>query len=415
MGEPSLLTRVRAGGRARRILDRDDLDAAFALLTMRFGIWLLVVVSLLWVPLRGERRIPPFGAYGPVSDLVFGAFAQWDAVWFVHIAESGYHSEQITAFFPLYPLLVAGLAAVLRSTVVAGVAISVFAGGVAAALLARVARPSLGGLGARDAVLYLALAPGAFVFTAVYSDALFLALALGSFLAAQRRAAIPAGVLGALAVETRLIGLALIPALVYLLWPRDRSPRELARLLPIALLPASLGAYALYLERTFGDATTFMTAQGTYWNRDVPTLGPVGGLWEASSSGWHSFVELVLHLPRKQGYPLGIQQHDQWATWNVVHILLLAATLWLTWVAWRRIGPAFGLYSAATLTIILSSTAQFVPLVSLPRFVVADFPLFIALARVTDDRPRARQAVLIGLAAISAVAAVAFSRKVWVA
>ena len=43
--------------------------------------------------------------------------------------------------------------------------------------LAEIARPILGGRGANDVVLYLALYPVGFVFTALYSDGLFLALA----------------------------------------------------------------------------------------------------------------------------------------------------------------------------------------------------------------------------------------------
>ena len=54
--------------------------------------------------------------------------------------------------------------------------------------------------GARDSVLLLALYPVAFVFTSVYPEGLFLALAAGSFLAALQGRGLLAGVLAALAV-----------------------------------------------------------------------------------------------------------------------------------------------------------------------------------------------------------------------
>ena len=63
----------------------------------------------------------------------------------------------------------------------------------------------------------------------------------------------------------------------------------------------------------------------------------------------------------------------------------------------------------------LGEPAQLVPLVSMPRFLLGDFPLFFALAEVTSSRPRARQAVIVGFAAVGAVASVAFAHKVWVA
>jgi hypothetical protein len=94
---------------------------------------------------------------------------------------------------------------------------------------------------------------------------------------------------------------------------------------------------------------------------------------------------------------------------------VLAGALWLTWVAWRRLGVAFGLYSAATLAVVLSVPAEGFPLVSLPRFLLADFPIFLALAAVTLDRPRAREVTLCAFAALGAVAAAAFARGIWIA
>lgn len=390
--------------------------SARTLVGIRVGVWVAAAFTLLWAPLHSARAIPPFRAYESVTDLLFGTFAQWDSVWFVHIADHGYDSKQIAAFFPLYPLVVHGVAIVLRSTIVAGVLVSLAAGAVAAGVLVRLARPLLGPESSRDAILYVALYPIAYVFTAVYSDGLFLALAAGSFLAARERRSVLAGVLGGLAVATRIVGLALLPALVVLLWPRRRSLVEYARLLPLALLPAALGAYALYLSHRFGDALAFVHAQGSVdWNRHVPTLGPLQGFWDAASAGWHGLLELVRHLPRSQNAPHGFLPHDQWASWNVLQFALLLVAFWLTVEAWRRLGPAFGLYSTATILIFLSSPAAFVPLVSEPRFLLSDFPLFLVLARMTQRRPRLRQAVIVAFAVVGGFAAVGFARKVWIA
>jgi hypothetical protein len=67
------------------------------------------------------------------------------------------------------------------------------------------------------------------------------------------------------------------------------------------------------------------------------------------------------------------------------------------------------------LTILLWSTVPYFPLVGLPRYLLGDFPLFLALAATTDRRPTTRQAMLIGFAAVGAAAAIAFSRNIWVA
>ena len=101
--------------------------------------------------------------------------------------------------------------------------------------------------------------------------------------------------------------------------------------------------------------------------------------------------------------------------WNLSHLALLGAAAWLTWVAWKRFGAAFGAYSVATLVIALSAPAEGFPLVSLPRFLLADFPLFLALASLTLERPRAREALIVAFAALGAAAAVAFARGIWIA
>ena len=392
---------------------RSRLGPAWTLVSIRLAFWIGSAIALLWAPLRHD--FPPFGAYEARSDLLFGTFEQWDAGWYLRIAEHGYDVEQATPFFPVYPLAVRALGAVLGSTTVAGVAISLAAAGVGALLLARIARPVVGARAAYDAVLYLALFPIAFVFTAVYSEGLFLALAAGAFLAATRERPLLAGALGALAVDTRLAGIALLPALLYLLRPRDRTARELARPLPLLLMPLALGAYMLYLDDRFGSPLAFQRAQGTFWLRHTPTLGPLGGLWEALSSGWHGALELLRHLPGGLGAPTGFPPRDVFATWNVVHLLVLAAALWLTWAAWQRLGPALGIYAVSMQVVLLSSTVAVFPLASYPRYLLADFPLFIALADVTRDRPRAREATLVGFAAVGAAAAVAFSHHVWIA
>ena len=134
-------------------------------------------------------------------------------------------------------------------------------------------------------------------------------------------------------------------------------------------------------------------------------------MWEAVSQGYHGVAQVVLHLARGSQ----VSNSDEIGTRNAIHLALLLAALWLTWVAWRRLGPAAGAYSVAYLAIVLWSTVPYFPLVSFPRFVLGDFPLFIALASVTERRPTARQVVLIGFAAVGAAAAIAFSRNVWVA
>nr|MDQ4030075.1 hypothetical protein [Actinomycetota bacterium] len=194
----------------------------WTLVGIRLAFLLGTALTLLWqrpaaAAVDRDLRFDEFHAYDGRTDLLFNVFTQWDAGWYLNIAAHGYGGEQAAAFFPLYPLVVHALAWVTRSLVVAGVLVSLVAAGIAAELLWRIGRELLGERAARDGVLYLATWPVAFVFTSVYAEGLFVALAAGAVLAALRRRSLLAAVLALLAVATRLIGLALLPALAILL------------------------------------------------------------------------------------------------------------------------------------------------------------------------------------------------------
>jgi hypothetical protein len=379
----------------------------WTLVWIRVAFWLGTAATILWAP-RVRTASVPDHAWDPFTDLVFGTFDHWDARWFLRIARAGY-DETSAAFFPLYPALLS----LLGSSLVWGTLLSLVAAGFGARFVYDIAREKLGPAGARDTVLILALFPTAFVFTALYSDGLFLLLSAASFLAAERGRPWLTGVAGGLAVATRSMGLALLPALVYLLWPRNR--RQAWRLAPLLLLPAALGLYALYLDREVGDAFAFTNAQASEWDRELATLGPLGGLWMSIEAGGHGALEILRDLPRTELDGAGYPQALQVSFWNAVHLLLLIPVAWLTWIAWRRLGPALGLYALGTLIVIISVPSEGFPLISMPRFVLTDFPVLIALASVICDRPRLRTGVLVGLGALSAAAGIAFSRGIWVA
>lgn len=390
--------------------------ATFVLI--RLAYLLGTALALVWV-LPSSQSVLAFGAYDAITDYVFGAFAQWDSDWFLQIAEDGYNEER-AAFFPLYPALVWALGSVLGSNLVAAVLISLAGAAVGAWALVEIAKPLVGVEAARDSLLLLALYPTAFVFTSAYSEGLFLAFATTSFLAAQRGRPWLAGLLGAFAVGTRFIGIALVPALVALTWPRSRA--ELVRLAPVVLLPLmGLAAVTLYFDHELGDPLAFSNAQ-ELWDRSPSWLGPLAGVWEAVRAVPES-LDAIASVPRRVGTPgepasvIETLQHQraQLGLWNLVDLLTLTAAVALTVVAWRRLGIAFGLFSAAFLAIATSAPGASLPLHSMVRFVMVDFPVLIAGAALLQGRPTARTGVLVTLGALSAVAGVTFARKLWVA
>src|SRR5205807_8304264 len=132
---------------------------------------------------------------------------------FLEIAERGYDHAS-AAFPPLYPAALWLLGHVLGGQyVLAGIAISLAAALGSFVLLHRLAETRLGADGARRAVLYLAVFPMSLFLQAVYSESLFLLLALAAFVLAERGRHLEAGVAAGLAILTRAIGIALLPSL----------------------------------------------------------------------------------------------------------------------------------------------------------------------------------------------------------
>jgi hypothetical protein len=328
-----------------------------------------------------------------------GAFtdvwARWDSVWFLRIAEKGYvsPSHADTAFYPLYPLLVKILGLAFGGNyVVAGIVISLAASLGAFYLLHRHAEERLGVDGARRAVLYLAVFPMSLFLSAVYSESLFLLLALAAFFFAERRQWLPAWIVTGLGLLTRIAGLALLPALALMAW---RSPDRRRALAGVAIPAVAFTAYPIYLAVATGDGWRFLHSQGL-WHRHFSLAGPLGGLWDGLRSGWAA-IEQFASGSHTHNYWPAVSIHDsdpiRTASINLSALVCLGVFIWLSVVVWRRFGTVYGLFCFVSLAIPLSAPSSRWPLLSMPRFGLAVFPIFLALAAI-GGRPRVHTAIL---------------------
>jgi 4-amino-4-deoxy-L-arabinose transferase-like glycosyltransferase len=382
----------------------------------RAAIWAAALFALfVFVPNR-HPRAARWDDPSLTHDL--GAFtdvwARWDSVWFLRIAEHGYNAATgaASAFYPLYPGAVAVLGRVLFGHyVLAGILISLAAALGAFLLLYRLAEERLGAEGARRAVLYLAVFPFALFLQAVYSESLFLLLTLAAFALAERRRFLAAGAVTGLALLTRPTGAALLPALALLAWRERDRVRALASL---AVAPVLFAAYPLYLWQAEGDAWAFLHAQ-RIWSRHLSPAGPLGGIWDGLRAGWAG-VEQLASGSHTHVYWTPVQNTDpiRAATINLENLAFLVLFVVLAVLAWRRFGAPYGLFAAASLAIPLSVPSERWPLLSMPRFGLTIFPLFLALASI-GGRPRVHTAVVAVSSLLLGVAVVQWALWQWVA
>ncbi len=349
----------------------------------RAAIWVVAVVSVVFFERASdpgaEWDAPRLHELGTVIDV----WARWDSNWFLKIAEEGYSWPSSTpAFFPLYPFLVAGLGVVLLGHyLLAGVVLSLVAGSAAFVLLYRLAAFKLGAEAAQRTVLFLALAPTSLFFGAVYSESLFLLLAVATFLTAEKGSFWKAGGLAGLAILTRSVGIALLPALIVFAW---RAPNRRRALAGVAVAPALFALFPLLLALWIGKPLAFLDAQKVVWERHLSPVGPIGGLIAAVRD--HQILDLA-----------------------VVGVMVVLGV-----VAWRRIGAPYGLYVLVSVALPLAVYSDKDPLLSLQRFVIVAFPAFMALATVVRSRKATIVAAAI-LAAGLAVYVVRWALWYWVA
>ena len=334
-------------------------------------------------------------------------WARWDSDFFLRVAQNGYDGTS-AAFHPLYPALVAVLGRVLFGHyLLAGLIVSLACCLGSFLLLYRLAEERLGPEGAERSVLYLAVFPMSLFLQAVYSESLFLLLVLAAFALAERNRFASAGVLAGLAILTRAPGIALLPALALLAWrerDRLRALGGVALALPVAAI------YPLVLWQQVDDPWAFSHAQDR-WHRHVSPAGPLGGIWDGAVSAWRGLEQFVVgHGTHVAG---ANQMHA--AAENLQAFVFLVLFVALTVVAWRRFGAPYGLFAAVCLAIPLSYPSSRWPLLSLPRFGLVIFPLFLALAALTSGRARLHNAVVACSALFLGVAVVQWALWQWVA
>ena len=420
--------------RPRGLIERHPAAAAVvAAAASRLLVFAVGFASSYWwgARLRHTPLAPTGDAAVDAHPLGFflSAWRHWDSVWFTRIADHGY-DPHATAFFPLYPLLVRAAALGTGWTSAAGVIVSVVCFAAALVLLYRLVRDEFDASTAAWTVILLSFASTSFFFQAVYSESLFLLLTVASFSAARRGRWLLAGLAGGLAALTRSAGVLLVVPLAWMWFEQYRSgalrlpgavaarpllargrPR-LVSFAALALVPAGLGLYMAYLSRRFGNPLEFVVAE-QHWHRSLHL--PVTAIYDGAQAAWRSVRSIAADpgvFTRLERLPF----RDQWLTLgNLTAFLALVFALVMLVACWRRLPSAYAVLAVVTLLLPLSYPTHGTPLLSFPRFLVVDFPVFIALAVLVVRRPVLRWAALTALTAGLLVFTVIYANGMWVA
>ena len=362
------------------LLERDEvplvgLTLIVKLAILNFGVFAVTVIA-------GQQL-------GPGLRGILQIWNYWDAPHYLDLAVLGYRAVDpgvqmidgyqrafpgdlplYIVFFPLFPWLVAAVNTLLHEPLVSTVA-SLFV----APLLYRLVRADEGHRVALLSAWFVLIFPTAYFLHIGYTESLFLALVLGSFLAARNDRWWLAGLLGGLAALTRVNGLVLIPALAadaWLAWDADPEHRIRAEWLAIGLVAVGFAGYLALNLVVYGDAFAFLQIQREHWYKELaPPWQGISGviryitdsrdLSDAITYGWFELGFIALGLV------------------GTVVVALRFRPSWFVWMAGNWL---------------LFTSTSFV--LSVPRYSLTLFPLFAWFA-LLGRRP----AVAVGLSVVS--------------
>jgi hypothetical protein len=362
-----------------------------------FVVWLVAMWFLAGLGAQYHEMLQPLeeiveqenSTYENYSSLarsvLVGSWVHWDSTHYLSIASTGYefYGKQWpnVAFFPLYPLLIRAAAPLTGGDMaLAGVLVAQVAFFAAMLLLYDLLAHDFGDTPAyRGLVLLLAL-PTSFFFAAAYSEALALLLLVAAIWALRRKRWWLAGAAGFLLALTRLPGVLIAPILAAA-YMHDRGWNWRAVRGPIAaalLPPLGLALFMLFQWWRFDTPFAFLIAQQRWKNHLSPP--------------WVLPQTLLDQIFVYENWPMALFQSLFWAGFLVLTIAALV-----------RLPP---LYSLTLLVFLLPPYLSSWPW-SISRHVLMGFPAFIILARWAE-RPLVRQALLLGMLVLLALATVLF-------
>jgi hypothetical protein len=171
------------------------------------------------------------------------------------------------------------------------------------------------------------------------------------------------------------------------------------------MIPEGLMVWMAYLSLRFGKPLLFAQVQDQ-WRRYLAV--PTFALWRSFQAAFEGLRQLVsgqtshLYWPAAQpgaAVPLAVA--------NIANLASIVVAGLAVCYGLRRLPLALSAYAIVTIGYPLLFPASSMPLMSMPRFVLAAFPVFMSMALFSEDHPRAH----VVFCAVSIVFCIALTSK----
>jgi hypothetical protein len=177
----------------------------------------------------------------------------------------------------------------------------------------------------------------------------------------------------------------------------------------MALIPAGLLAYAAFLWGRFGDPLVFARQQSEYWGRTLASPATTAAdAWGAARAGAGYVLDpATLFLDTSARPALEAS--------NTVNLLFLFIFLVLMGVGFVVLPPGLSLYTFMIVLLPVLTPAPSFPLMSLPRFLLGAFPIFLVLGYLLAKNKTALVLWLLFSASAGVALTALFTTWRWVA
>jgi Gpi18-like mannosyltransferase len=398
---------------------------------------LLILVAMLII-----APLIPVPENGIAVTFSWDVLHAWDSSWYEKIVTSGYDFssdvKQIhtVAFFPLFPLLTRAVMTIGLPFKVASTLVNNIAFLSALIVLYFWVEELYGQKPARWATATLAWCPYSLYGTVIYTEGLFLLCTIAALRAFEKKQYIWAAFWGVLSTATRVPGVALIPAFLFVSWKENRDIKAY-----IASLTTGLGIilYSLYCQLKFGDALAFIHAQKA-WRGDATGFA-LQGWWKmlmqitVGFTNWefgyikeplHPLLFLIIiicgcllwHFRLKLGnrkfrYGLYFLWLLLWLLTGdeIFKIILVFGGIYLLWLSRNKIPLVTVVYGFSSLALILNTGIT----ASAERYAYGIISLSIAFGLLLERYPRWGYPIMYFFAILLGHFSVRFARDLWVA
>jgi len=371
----------------------------FVFILSSFLIWRIVLFIFLFIAIKFvplQQNFLGGGLENYLKDPYLWSWLNFDGEHYLSLARIGY--QPLTYFyFPVFPLLIRFVADILveAQKVFSGLIVSNISFLLALIGLWKLVLLDFKKVVAKMTIILMLLFPTSFYFGSYYTESTFLALTIWSFYLVRTNKWFSSGFLASIATVTRVIGVALFPALMVEYWGEKK--KSFKKLLSIVLVPLGIVLYMAYLKIKTGDPFEFLNSVSIFGDQRSSQFILLPQVF------YRYIVKIIPNLTYSY-FPVVFT--------TFLEIFVAIAFLALLILGIKKVRWSYLVYALLSY-IIPSLSGSFS---SFPRYVLVIFPAFIVASIYLVKAPRLLQFLIFAILFIGLGFATAFfTRGIWIA